>query len=290
MPSKDPPSPQENQRNFVALSKQVYVLQPDATATPGPDDPDVVIIYGWGDARLKHVAKYADGYLELFPAAKLVLVLSPMIQTFSASLDARSKAMRPVLEAVFGDDETKEDPRILLHAMSNTGGISLAGSLNAYHDRLGKEARPLPHSLLVLDSTPGSLGFFKNAQPWSRGLALGISHWFPWPFVITQGLAFIILALIFSASWLTGKASAAAYSVAAVNNTELCDKSAKRLYLYSKEDEIIAWDAIEVHAAQATTRGYDVSLELFKGSPHVGHMRVFRDQYWAAIRKAWESQ
>ncbi len=108
--------------------------------------------------------------------------------------------------------------------------------------------------------------------------------------MITQGLAFIILALIFSASWLTGNASAAAFSVAAMIDTELCDKNAKRLYLYSKADEIIAWDAVEVHAAQATTRGYDVSLELFEGSPHVGHMRAFRDQYWAAIRKAWESQ
>ncbi len=127
----------------------------------------------------------------------------------------------------------------------------------------------------------------QNAKPWSRGLALGISHYFPWPFVVTQALALGFLAVVFSASWLVGNKNAAEYSVAAVNNPSICDKGAKRLYLYSKEDDIIAWDAIEAHAAEAKQVGYDANLEMFQGSPHVGHMRVHRDQYWSAISQAW---
>lgn len=41
-------------------------------------------------------------------------------------------------------------------------------------------------------------------------------------------------------------------------------------------------------AAQATSIGYKTDLEVFEGSPHVGHMRLHPEQYWKKVLSAWK--
>ncbi|KAL0465939.1 hypothetical protein QR685DRAFT_536501 [Neurospora intermedia] len=280
---------------FKRLTEQIYYLSEEAPLSPSPStstststDPTTILLYGWGDARPKHLAKYVDGYRALFPAAKLVVVLCPILRCLYQTLEARSKAMTPVISACFGSLETSpnNDNRILVQVMSNTGGMYFAATLNAYRQRFG---HALPHHMLVLDSTPGSTSFLQNAGPWSRAMALGASGYLPRcvPFIVTQAMACIFLAALHGFGWLIGASSAAAYSVAAVNNEELCDREARRLYVYSKEDDIIYWEDIEKHAAQARQRGYEVDMDMFEGTPHVGHMRMHSEQYWRAVAKTW---
>lgn len=279
---------------FKRLTEQIYLQEAPPSATPNsPSDPTTILLYGWGDARPKHLAKYVDGYRSLFPAAKLVVVLCPLLRCLYQTLEQRSKAMTPVISACFGGSldsadrksvEASGNNRILVQVMSNTGGMYFAATLNAYRQRFNGEV--FPHHMLVVDSTPGSTSFLQNAGPWSRAMAIGAS-WVPLPFIFTQALACLFLAALHGFGWLVGASSAAAYSVAAVNNEELCEKSARRLYLYSKEDDIIYWEDVEKHAAQARQRGYQVDMDMFEGTPHVGHMRQHPEQYWGAIRKTW---
>ncbi|KAK3498946.1 uncharacterized protein B0T23DRAFT_306137 [Neurospora hispaniola] len=256
-------------------------------------NPTTILLYGWGDARPKHLAKYVDGYRALFPAAKLVVVLCPILRCLYQTLEARSKAMTPVISACFGssresaaDHKSLTQNRILVQVMSNTGGMYFAATLNAHRQRFGQ---CFPHHMLVLDSTPGSTSFLQNAGPWSRAMALGASGYLPGcvPFIVTQAMACMFLAALHGFGWLIGASSAAAYSVAAVNNEELCAREARRLYVYSKEDDIIYWEDIESHAAQARQRGYQVDMDMFEGTPHVGHMRMHPEQYWRAVAKTW---
>jgi hypothetical protein len=277
---------------FKKLSDQVYV-QEGEPSLQNPDHPSTVVIYGWGDARPRHVAKYVDGYKTLFPHAKIVLIFSPILKALYQTLEARSGTMVPVIEAVYPevlaepDTATKEDKsteRVLLHVMSNTGGINCAATMNAYTKHTG---RVFPHDMLVCDSTPGSPHFIPNVGRWSRAMALGAARWLPWPFIVTQALAAVFLASLHGLGWLIGETSAAEFSTGAVNDPRLADTGAKRLYLYSKEDDIIYWEDIEKHAADARQKGWSVTAELFDGTPHVGHMRAHPEQYWAAISAAW---
>ncbi|KAK3328647.1 hypothetical protein B0T19DRAFT_196402 [Cercophora scortea] len=290
---------------FTPLNPQVYFQDPPPLSSPSsPLDPTTVILYGWGDARPKHVQKYVDGYRTLYPSAKLVLIYSPILKALYQTLEARSHSMVPILETVLGRSiksstyaedrtlrsalHTHASDRVLVHVMSNTGGINFAATLHAYQQS-DPDAKPFPHQMLVCDSTPGSTHFLSNIAPWSRALALGVAGYLPWPFLLTQGLAAAFLGTLHGVGWLLGMPSAADFSTNAVNDPALSDINARKLYLYSKADDIIYWEDLEEHAAQARERGYTVDMEMFEGSPHVGHMRAHPEQYWAAIARTWKA-
>lgn len=287
--------------DFIPLSDQIYLQKPPSSPIcADPSHPTTIVIYGWGDALPKHVSKYIAGYQSLFPSARIILIFSPILRAVLGSLPARTAAMQPVVDALFGTSPSPSpnpyssllsekgialDGNTLIHAMSNTGGINLAATMNAYTTAY---AAPLPYKLMVLDSTPGSTDFFPNIGRWSRAMALGAASVVPLPLIVLQGIAMAFLSTITAVGWATGRVSAPEYSVAAVNRGELSTTAARRVYLYSKEDDIIHWGDIEQHAAQARERGYQVEMEMFEGTSHVEHMREWPVQYWGAVGRAWE--
>ncbi|KAI9163269.1 paxu protein [Paramyrothecium foliicola] len=276
---------------FTALSDQVFVREADPQDGPAPaDHPTAVVILGWGDGLPKHVAKYAEGFRALFPRARIVAVLSPISKAMFSDLGARSAAMVPVVETLFpgGPDRDTTNPRqgdILLLAMSNTGAINYAATLHAYRERYGAA---MPHRLLVLDSTPGGTDMtVDNLKRWGRAMALGTAAWFPWPFVVTQTLWAGALVVNSWVGWALGRHHPGAQARQMCNDAGFEDVAARRLYVYSREDDLIGYGDIENHIAETKEQGWEVDVELFKGSNHVGHMRMFPQEYWAAIRASW---
>lgn len=297
---------------FTALSDQVFVRDASSDAVPRKgNDPTTVIIYGWGDGLPKHVAKYADGYRELFPAARQVVVLSPISRAMFSDLRQRSEHMEPVVRAVFGGDEAARGRRgsskaesegVLIHTMSNTGAVNYAATLHAYREAHGganangkattassSPSPTMPHQLLIMDSTPGSTDMStSNVARWSRAMAIGTAAWFPWPSAVTQAIWATVLCLNAMYAFLIGRESAGAWSRRAVNDEAYEAHAARKLYMYSKEDDLISWEDIEAHVAETRERGWEADTELFEGSGHVGHMRKHPEQYWATIRASWE--
>ncbi|KAI9368054.1 hypothetical protein BJX61DRAFT_248912 [Aspergillus egyptiacus] len=276
---------------FTALSDQVFVREGSSdtvNSNSNSTHPDVVIIFAWGDAQPKHVAKYTDGFRTLFPQAKQIAVLSPIYKALWRSMAQRVEAMKPVIDAAF-PSLNKEDcaPSILVHVMSNTGGIAYAATLHAYKNIYG---RPLPHRLVTLDSTPGSTDLtFANMRRLSLAMALGTASWFPWPFVLTQGLWGVFLYVVSVIERLLGRKSAGVESVRAIGDPALSSKNVRRLYLYSKQDRIILWSDIERHVADARRQGWKADCRVFEGSGHVEHMRRNPAVYWKAIEDSWQT-
>ncbi|KND86458.1 hypothetical protein TOPH_08941 [Tolypocladium ophioglossoides CBS 100239] len=290
MPEKGPAM-----AGFTALSDQVFVREGslDDGAPARATDPDTVLIYGWGDGLPRHVAKYADGYRALYPRAKQVVVLSPIAKAMFSDLRQRTTQMAPVVGAAFaagagegeGEGEGEAKRAVLVHTMSNTGAVNYAATLNAYREARGAA---LPHQLLVMDSTPGGTDMTaSNVARWSRAMAMGTAGWFPWPAVVTQAIWSLALLLNGVYAWSIGRESAGAWSRRAANDAALETRAARRLYLYSQEDDLIAWQDVELHVAEARERGWAADTEVFRGSGHVGHMRRFPGQYWGAIGGAW---
>lgn len=275
---------------FTALSDQIFLREPESLPPPGCKHPDVVMVYGWGDGLPKHVAKFTDGYRVLYPHAKQIVVLGPISKAMFTDHQVRSESMMPIARAIWpegpGAPGSGPEPRILAHSMSNTGAVNYASFLNIFQQTYG---RPLPHSLSVLDSTPGSTDFtWPNLQRWSRAMALGTAAWFPWPFVMTQTIWAFFLTVSQVIGVLRRSENAGAWSRRSSHDTNHLSKSVRRLYMYSKEDDLIGYEDIEAHVAEGRRLGWQADVAIFEGSGHVEHMRKFGDKYWKAIMDSWE--
>ncbi|OAQ97800.1 hypothetical protein LLEC1_02556 [Akanthomyces lecanii] len=278
---------------FHNLSDQVLVRDGEVgAAKDATTSPDVVAIYGWGDCLPQHVAKYADGFRALFPRAKQIVVLSPIAKAMFTSREQRRGHMTPVVNHLFGSSDAghgagiaQRDSKILIHAMSSTGAINFAATLDAYSER---SKRPMPHTLFIMDSTPGGTNLtWVNLKRWSRAMALGTAKWFPWPFVATQSVWALFLLLNTLYLWVRRQQHAGAWSRIASNQEAFATKHARRLYMYSKDDDLIGYKDIEEHASDSEKLGYAVDTKEFAGSGHVGHMRLHSEDYWAAIQQSW---
>ncbi|KAJ5893292.1 hypothetical protein N7495_004983 [Penicillium taxi] len=275
---------------FTPITDRVY-LRNDERVKPVPaDEPTTIVILGWGDGMPKHVSKYSDGFHELFPSSRIIVVLSSTMQASNQQLEARVEAMKPVIDLVFptptGDGTDEE--RVLFHAMSNTGGIFLAAVAVAYQRRHGTD-KTLPHPLLVCDSTPGGLNFASQVGRWSRAMAVGTAKFFPWPFIVTHALWYTFLWANWAWERLRGLEPSGNWATRILNDHGIASTDSTRLYLYSKEDQIIWWEDLEANAAEVKRLGYPVEMELFEGSLHVGHGRMHPDQYWTKISNCWKA-
>ena len=62
---------------FTLISDRVYLRNGLEKAKPAPaDELTIIIISGWGDGMSKHVTKYSDGYHDLYPSARIIVILS----------------------------------------------------------------------------------------------------------------------------------------------------------------------------------------------------------------------
>ncbi|KAM0278797.1 hypothetical protein ACHAQH_004988 [Verticillium albo-atrum] len=271
---------------FTALSEQVFVREATLNDAPRPaGQPHTVLIYGWGDGTARNVQKYTDGYAVLFPHARQIAILSPIAKAMFNNSAARAMAMTPVVDAL-GALDGQGDDAILIEVMSNTGAVNYSATLDGFTAR---HARPMPHKLLVLDSTPGSPWLtWPSLQRWSRAMTIGTANWFPWPFGVTQCIWGSFLTVNVLAGWCVGREAAGAFALRVTDDETFETKDAKRLYLYSKEDDLITSDDVEMYIAESRQKGYQMRAELFDGSGHVGHMRMHPQKYWKSIADAWE--
>ncbi|KAJ6144176.1 hypothetical protein N7470_008071 [Penicillium chermesinum] len=259
---------------FSAISDRVYLRDGHEKAKPAPpNEPTTIVIFGWGDGLPKYVSKYSDGYHELYPSARIVVVLSKTFHASNQPEEQRIEAMMPVVDTVFPTPTgSGADERVLLHCMSNTGGIFLAATFAAYQRRHGTDKK-LPHQLLVCDSTPGSLDFSSQVGRWSRAMAVGTAKHFPGHF----------------SSPMASAEPSGHWAMRIMNDKSVVPVEPPRLYLYSKEDEIIWWEDLEEIVAQVKMEGFQVDMEMFEGSSHVGHMRLHPEQYWNKIFGSWKA-
>jgi hypothetical protein len=253
------------------------------------DEPTTIIISGWGDGMPKHVSKYSDGFHELFPSSRIIVILSGTLQASNQQEEARIEAMMPVVDTIFPTPTGSggEEERVLIHAMSNTGAIFAAAAVVGYQRRHGTD-KTFPHKLLICDSTPGSLDFASQVGRWSHAMAVGTAKFFPWPAIITQGLWYIFLWANWAFERLRGSEPSGVWANRVMTDKSITSTDSHRLYLYSKEDEIIGWKDLEENVAGVKALGWPVDLEMFEGSPHVGHMRLHPEQYWNKISNAWK--
>ncbi|KAI0485252.1 hypothetical protein GGR56DRAFT_617410 [Xylariaceae sp. FL0804] len=245
------------------------------------DQPRLIIIASWTDARDVHIAKYIVKYQALYPAAQILLLKSTMKHIMRPSLIGPSMRHAASIVHAAPISSSSSTPQLLIHMFSNGGSSSIANLYEQYAALSGPDhdKSPPPH-VTVLDSCPGvysiphavafvnvSLSSFQRliaapllytwAALWSVSIALGI---------IPDSLA----------DW--GKA----------HNDNGNAAEVRRTYIYSPDDTLIDYKAVEAHAADAKSKGFSVTLEKYEGSAHVAHLRKDETRYWGTVRRLVE--
>lgn len=169
------------------------------------------------------------------------------------------------------------------------GAILLAATLVAYQCRQGID-RKFRVSMLVCDSTPGGLDFASQVGRWSWAIAVGIFSsrslptWLPF-ITVTQVQAVVYMVLWANWTWekICRIEPSGIWASRVINDLAVVPVESHRLYMYSREDEIIWWEDLVQAADEAKALGYRAELRVFEGLPHVGHMRLHPEHYWKAV-------
>ncbi|KAK4867794.1 hypothetical protein LT330_006653 [Penicillium expansum] len=266
-------------RAFSKLAPSVYLQDP-----PNPSekaDRPVIFIAFWMNAPPRALAKYVVEYRRLVPSARIVFVRSSSGDfIWRLGAQARKARVAPAVEAMRGL-VTPENP-VFVHFFSNGGMSSTTHLLQAWKDATGT---PLPMSAMILDSAPGSPSLRADFKAFSFALP---RMWILW--LLGKCLLFALLVLfklIHSSSVFPDPTSLARKLI---NDNSLVqaanlDGTLSRCYIYSDTDDLVNWRDVESHAVDAEAEGWVVRREVFKNSPHVGHMRAEPDRYWGIVRE-----
>ncbi|KAL9579364.1 MAG: hypothetical protein Q9212_005153 [Teloschistes hypoglaucus] len=242
--------------------------------------PKLIILCTWMLAEPRHIAKYIEGYQVLYPSVSILIIQSSPLDFLYRGRKALEKCLQPAVVAVRSACSQTSKSEILLHVFSNGGSLRTAALFRSYLETTG---HPVPLHCTVLDSCPGHAQFHLAAQvlflPWQSQ-----------PFYIRLPIA-ALLYMAFGLWWIVMLALRLESPFGTLwqglsNPGEV--KETKRVYIYSEADDMVPWYHIEDHAVEAKEKGFDVEMERFEGTGHVGHIRSGNgERYWGIVDRLW---
>ncbi|OBT40875.1 hypothetical protein VE00_09537 [Pseudogymnoascus sp. WSF 3629] len=268
---------------FTSLGPNSYLYEAPKSGDPfrdqvSPPPPDVILFMSWLDAQPKHIAKYTEYYKTLFPNADIILVTAWTKDVVLRTKSGETKVYAPVAAKL---QALPSNTRILLHSFSNGGLKNIALTTEEYNRRTGD---PLPIQAQIFDSGPGYPRFWPDLRAITAGL--------PKNFIIrtlaTAALAFAYV-LYKAVWWVKGIENPIITYGKMMNRHELFAKKVPRVYIYSREDEMVQLGDVEDHMAKARALGYEARGELFEGTQHVSHMPKDSTRYWGIVESVWKS-
>lgn len=209
----------------------------------------------------------------LYPAARIIVVTSTLTDTpgfkiLRSAEDIKQRAEIPA-RALLASTKNEGD-KLLVHAFSNGGGMTLAAVCKAYRRLTGTV---LPARIVIFDSLPGGDRFTSEFSRWVSAIAVGLpaNPLVQWPARVLIGILVIILLGLPS---LLGLENAATQTRRELNDENLVNLNAKRLYIYSEADALIGANDVREYARESATKGWDVETVNFGSSGHVRHAIV----------------
>jgi hypothetical protein len=267
---------------FTKLNVSISLFEPPvSTFTTGHElDPTTILIFQWMGAspRSRSLNSVYEHYHAIYPFARLISVRSLEKWFMTTSNPARLSIFKPITSAILNDPTPI--PRILVHLFSNGGSLSLLDTCTIYKQELGKI---LQIKAIILDSAPGQSTLKEAGAALSVGLPRGLL-WYPSAMI----MAFLLSVAGFS-QFIRGTQSIVEIIYKELNNWELVDRSAARLYIYSESDKLVGWKDVERHAMQAEESHVPVKSLRKLETQHVQHMMQTKDreEYWQQVEELW---
>lgn len=165
-----------------------------------------------------------------------------------------------------------------MHVLSNGGALSWMDVCTEYKRRTG---RVLDVKALVMDSAPGDSDLKRGFTAMSTGFPKNYL-WYP-----IAAFTLLLLGSLAIAKSVFGMRTLVDVAREAMNDWELVDRSARRLYVYSTKDEIVGFETVEEHAREAEEAGVEVRRLREEETGHVVHMLKDGVRYWNAVGELW---
>ena len=263
---------------FARINKSTYLYKPPVKKSNTADgvEPGAIVMLSWGQAPAKNIVKYTNRYKSLYPTSRILLIKTP----FSDMILHTETSQKDILDPAVTILSRISNPRLLVHTFSNGGTYKLCELAKAYQ-RTNKTI--LPIKALIFDSAPGKPQFRRSVE--------ALKHVLPKPWYLyfpALAVLYIYLASLHVMYWTIGGAPISTQVWHGANDSKLIDAKAERLYVFSKEDEMIWWEDVMEHATDAREKGWKVAMEEFSGSKHVAHVVVDPERYWDAITGFWK--
>ncbi|SCV70749.1 BQ2448_3511 [Microbotryum intermedium] len=293
-------------KQFTRLTNSVYFAEPvrSATRKSSYEAPQIVLMFGWMDAQMKHLAKYAAGYHRVYPSSTILLVRSSQ-SSFYSRAETQLPALSPAVEflrARLGESGSAvpaagPSSGLLVHTSSNGGCLNLkminemmlGSSLShitkadsqgpAEHKTDSDAVKGIPARAVVFDSCPGNGGL----KTMVSAFTVPLNNW------LLKAPAMVLVALVFG---MTRFFNALRFrpSILEQVGTYVATQIplVPRLYLYSETDKLIPAHHVEANAQRARQQGGRVTMLKFDGTEHVNHARKEPEKYWGAVKELWE--
>ncbi|KAH8815813.1 hypothetical protein F5884DRAFT_194989 [Xylogone sp. PMI_703] len=279
------PKPSHGLANFIQLNPSVFISpKPEADkqqqlgTSSSSSPPDVILLIAWLNALPRHISKYAAVYTKLYPNARIIAITTDTLNSIFHSQAVNLHRVAPVLDILYN---LPPDARILVHSFSNGGGTTLCLLAGAYLTKTGK---PLPMTALVLDSAPGRARYAASVRAFTVGLPKNVIVKFLGELFFR--VLFGVMILYFS---VFGGENPIEWLRRRLNERELFDVEAPRLYVYGDRDVMVDWRDVEDHVADARGKGYVVENLRLEGSGHVSHLVTHEEEYVATVQRLWDS-
>jgi hypothetical protein len=262
----------------------VYRATDIPNTSTNTDQPRLIIIASWTDARDVHIAKYITKYQALYPTAQILLLKSTMSCMFRPS--QIGPAMRIAASVVRASQtpvsSSVPSSPLLVHIFSNGGSSSIANLYEQFAATAGSgQDKQLPPHVTIYDSCPG---LFRM----SRAVAFVSVSLPPLQQLIATPLLYAFAAFWTLCMTINLLPNSLQEWYKSHNHDVGNEAEVRRVYVYSEEDTLIAWKDVEAHATEAKRKGFEVRLERFERSAHVAHVRRDERRYWQIVRRAVE--
>ena len=229
-----------------------------ALSTP----PQLVVLGLWPSATSEQIQYYTEGYAELYPAARLVLLHC------SATLDRQVSKTLDALTA----EPLRTTPDILLHLFGEEGATHASRLLRAYQIRTGM---PMAVNAVIMDSVPRLVipSFRKAVQSPQQLLAL----------------VYLIILLIWRAAsailtfWHAGRRRRR--NQIDLNNSVLVPRGVRKCYIFEEADLMFSWCNSPVGGDDEIER-QDFTVKR-SSVDDKGRRTGDQERYWLAIENVW---
>jgi hypothetical protein len=278
-----PKRPQESMPGFDRIAPSIWGRVPTPTdekysSNGDASSPDVILVFSWTGAVLRHVSKYTKHYEELYPSSTILLITTTIKDLCWRSSDRKQMRLRPAIDCI---TEGKPNKSVLVHCFSEGGSNKAVEFAEAYYNTTGEK---LPVSALCLDSTPGHPRYQKLCGAFSRSLGRNKA---------ARAVGLVIGTVVLGTFWITYSAvkgrenNVISKTRNRINDEKYWNVKAPRCYLYSEADNMIHWEDVRDHLDAAASAGVPVCAMRFANSEHCRHADKSKEAYWEAVVETW---
>ncbi|KAL3446015.1 hypothetical protein BJX65DRAFT_319112 [Aspergillus insuetus] len=269
------------------IAENIYLYTPHTPPTA------LIILCTWlGGASPRRIAKYTAGYARLFPTALILLITTTIAEITVKSFAVVKERLAPARDVISqflnangegGDTSTPVLLQIFSHGGSNIGTQlmrSIREDCLAKHDRFISALR-----LVIFDCCPGDSAFIRQYN--AAAVSLPPAKTYPIRNLLGKALLYPSIGLL-SVLQAAGVMSDVEGLRTELNEPSLFGSLARRLYVYSVEDEMVRWEDVERHMEEGRGCGYLVHGEKFERGAHCALVMLDEERYWGSVQRAWE--